>query len=114
MKRLLLAAGAVAVLAGCSSGSQAQVPPERMSAADLHDATDDEFWRLVREAGLDDYLTRDQAIEVAEVLCDGLDNGATFFDAHDALVSETPLNTAQAGRITGLAVGTYCPEVLED
>lgn len=106
---VLAAAG---LLAGCAGGGAA---PEEPSAAELSAALDDKFWELVQEEGLDESgMGRSQAIEIAHIICDAIrEDGASLFVIGMALAESTPLNTEEAGHMTGLAAGSYCGDAAE-
>lgn len=73
------------------------------------DATDDQFLKTLRSAGIGDNISSAHAIDAGHFVCVKLDNGATPAEVESDVKSSSNMPEYHAGFFVGASVNAYCP-----
>ncbi len=123
-----LLAAIVGVLGACSAGPElpplgdlsepsytapppapAPTPPPAVGGEIGHGIPETAYLLTLDDGGIY-YITDEAALELGYAVCDFLDSGGSTLEAAITIEDSTDYTPYESGYITGVAIGSFCPE----
>ena len=73
------------------------------------DATDDQFLKTLKSAGIGDNISSGHAIDAGHFVCVKLGNGATVSDVETDVKNSSNMPDYHSGFFVGASINAYCP-----